>query len=334
MSKHGAMSKERVPTVGKMMGRSLVLANCLVLMIATCVPAREGSPISLVINEVMASNSSTKADPQGQDDDWVEIYNFGSTPIDIGGLYLTDDPNDPTKWQIPVDDSALTTIAAGKYLLIWADGDTEAPGLHADFKLSAGGEELGLFDADGVTLIDGLVFPRLSADVSYGRQPDAGDNLRYFVPATPGAANQGGYEGLVGSIQFSRERAFCNEPFSLTLSTETPDAAIYYTLDGELPGQTPTSTSTTGGRNVPGQVKNPTVTGTLYTAPITIDKTTCLRAVAIRQGWRPSAHYTQTYIFVSDVIKQSPTGGQPSANWPAPYAGGGGFPWGGGGSRR
>jgi hypothetical protein len=307
---------------------NVLMAICAVLLVA--MPARAAS---LRINEVMASNGSTEADPQGQYDDWIEIYNFGSTPVDIGGLYLTDDPNDPTQWQVPATDPALTTVAPGKYLLIWADGDTQDPGLHADFKLSADGEELGLFDADGATLIDSLAFPKLSVDVSYGRQPDGGDDLRYFVPATPEAANKGGYEGLIESVQFSRERAFCSEPFSLTLSTETPDAAIYYTLDGELPGQTPTTTPTTGGRNVPGQVKPPTVSGTLYTAPIAIDKTTCLRAVAIRQGWKPSAISTQTFLFVSDVIKQSSNGAKPAANWPdARTSGGGGWGgWGGGG---
>lgn len=166
MSKHGATIKERVPTVGKMMGRSLVLANCLVLMIAICVPAQEGSPISLIINEVMASNSSTKADPQGQYDDWIEIYNHGSVSVDAGGLYLTDDPEKPAKWRIPTTDPTLTTIAPGGYLLIWADGDTEAPGLHASFKLSAGGEELRLLDADAATPIDSMAFPELPTDIS------------------------------------------------------------------------------------------------------------------------------------------------------------------------
>ena len=61
---------------------------------------------------------------------------------------------------------------------------------------------------------------------------------------------------------------------------------------------------------MPGQTKTPALSGTLYTGPIPIQKTTCLRAVAVREGWKPSAVYTQTYIFVSDVIKQSPTGAQ------------------------
>ena len=57
---------------------------------------------SIVINELMASNSNSQADPQGQYDDWIEIHNNGSDVLQIGGMYLTDDLSDPTKWQIPL----------------------------------------------------------------------------------------------------------------------------------------------------------------------------------------------------------------------------------------
>jgi hypothetical protein len=92
---------------------------------------------------------------------------------------------------------------------------------------------------------------------------------------------------------------------------------IYYTLDGELPGQK----------------KDRLISGRVYTGLVVIDKTTCLRAVALREDWKPSAVHTQTYVFVSDVIKQSPTGAKPGPAWPDPRSGGGGgfFPGGGGG---
>ena len=79
----------------------------------------------------------------------------------------------PTKWRFPVGKPLDTTISAGGYLLIWADNDITDSGLHANFKLSAGGEEIGLFDVDGSTLVDSVVFGQQTADVSYGRFPDA-----------------------------------------------------------------------------------------------------------------------------------------------------------------
>ncbi len=305
------------------MGRNeSVLWGCaIVLLSGLCVPAgaQPEQDVSLVINEVMASNGATKADPQGQFDDWIEVYNYGAAPVDVGGMWLTDDPDRPTKWQIPTVSPALTTVAPQGYLLIWADEDVEEPGLHAGFKLSSDGEDVALYDGDGTTLIDGLSFPAIPRDVSYGRYPDANDGWRFFAVPTPGARNEGAYAGLVGAIEFSQGRGFYDEPFSVTLACETPEAKIYYTLDGGLPGQ----------------MTGRFLSGTAYTGPILIQRTTCLRAVALREGWRSSPVGTQTYIFVSDVVRQSPTGQKPGPAWPEPSTSGGGWPGfpGGGGAQ-
>ncbi len=280
--------------------KPVVLVGCIAAMLLSiplAVPAESGNGGSLVINEVMASNSKTKADPQGQFDDWIEIHNSGDAAVDAGGMYVTDNLDKPTKWQIPANDPALTTIAPHGYLVIWADEDTADKGLHSAFKLSASGEEAALFDTDGTTLIDSVTFPALACDVSYGRSLDAGEEWRFFAAATPGSQNQGAYEGSIGEIEFSHLHGFYDEPFAVTLATDTPDATIYYTLDGETPGQK---------------------SGTVYASPLPIDKTTCLRAVAIKPGWKPSTVCTQTYIFIGDVITQSPTGAKPGPGWPNP----------------
>ncbi len=62
----------------------------------------------LFINEFMADNDTIVADEYGEYDDWIEIYNSGSTTVDLGGMYLTDDPKDPTKWMISVGISGST----------------------------------------------------------------------------------------------------------------------------------------------------------------------------------------------------------------------------------
>ena len=79
---------------------------------------------TVVINEFLASNNSSRLDPDfSQYSDWIEIYNWGNTTINLGGYYLTDDHSDPLKWQIP----GGIVINAGEFLLFWADGsdDTE-----------------------------------------------------------------------------------------------------------------------------------------------------------------------------------------------------------------
>jgi len=257
--------------------------------------------IPLAINEFMASNSSFIRDPQGQYDDWVEIYNYGTEAINVGGMYLTDNPSVPSKWRIPYGNSAVTTIPAGGYLLIWADNDTTDTGLHANFKLDADGEELVLFDSDGSTLIDSVAFPAQATDISYGCYPDATDNVRFLAIPTPAAENDGAYLGEVDDTKFSHKRGFYDTPFSVTIATETKNAVIYYTLDGTEPYNV-----TNVGRS-PG--------GTVYTGPVPITTTTSLRAIAIKPGWKPTNMDAQTYIFLDDVIRQPARPAGFPTNW-------------------
>ncbi|TAK94542.1 MAG: hypothetical protein EPO07_16535 [Verrucomicrobia bacterium] len=143
---------------------------------------------SVVINEFMASNTSTIADPQGEFDDWIELRNLTQSTVDLTGLYLTDEPANPRKWPFP----SGTTIPANGYLLVWADEDGLAmPGLHANFKLSASGEQILLIDTDANNnqVLDSITFGAQSADISYGRTAANADVWSTMTP-TPNAANQ------------------------------------------------------------------------------------------------------------------------------------------------
>ncbi|MEN6335646.1 MAG: lamin tail domain-containing protein [Phycisphaerales bacterium] len=249
-----------------------------------CVAHAAAGPV--LINELMAANSSSLADPQGQFDDWVELYNAGDAAIDTAGMYLTDDLDVPAKWKIPTGVSNSTKIPAKGLLIVWLDGDTTDSGLHASFGLDAGGDRLALFDKDGSTLLDQVTFKTQRCDVSYGRYPSGADDWRFMMLATPGNLNSAAFEGLVADTKFSRDRGFCDGPFDVTITSKTPGAVIYYTLDGSEPG------SATG--RLP--------KGNIYTGPIHIAKTTCLRARALKDGWLPSNVDTQTYIFLADAM--------------------------------
>lgn len=143
------------------------------------------SPL-LFINEFMASNSTTIVDEFGEDDDWLEIQNSESVSINVNGMFVTDNLNRTQKWILPD-----TTIQPGGFLLIWADGDTNQGSLHTNFKLSAGGEQLGLFASEtmGNFPIDTLSFGSQTTDISYGRYPDGGTEWRFFSTPTPGKSN-------------------------------------------------------------------------------------------------------------------------------------------------
>lgn len=150
------------------------------------VTSASNSPV--ILNEFMASNTSTLADPQGEFDDWIELYNVTDSAVSLTGRYLSDEPNNPRKWQFP----AGTTIPANGYLLVWADEQTTVTnGLHASFKLSASGEELFLTDTDANLnqVLDHISFGAQSTDISYGRTSANPDAWAPMQP-TPAAANQ------------------------------------------------------------------------------------------------------------------------------------------------
>ena len=247
----------------------------------------------LFINEFMASNNSASGihDPCGDYDDWIEIYNPGDTSVDMAGMYLTDNLANTTKFHIPTGYSSQTTVPAGGFLVFWADDETTEGPLHTNFKLSASGEEIGLYDTDGVTQIDAVVFGEQTANISYGRYPDAEETWQLFPVATPGAPNYGNFLGETEKVEFSKERGFYDVSFNLTLACTTSDANIYYTTDGSNP--------------VIGEVAAPT--SICYTSPIAISDTICVRAAALKARWKPSPIETHTYIFgASSAIKAMP----------------------------
>ena len=103
----------------------------------------------------------------------------------LSGLDLTDDLQQPWKHRIGTG----VTVPPGGAIVFWADDDPEQGPLHTTFKLSKEGEAIGLFDPDGVTPTDTLVFPAQSDDVSYGRCPVSGGAWEYRYVPTPGQPN-------------------------------------------------------------------------------------------------------------------------------------------------
>ncbi|MBI4910141.1 MAG: CotH kinase family protein [Acidobacteria bacterium] len=142
----------------------------------------------LLITEVMADNDSIYQDPDeaGAYEDWFEIYNPTASAIDMSGMYITDNPQNPTKWK--VGDGVV--IPAGGYLVFLADSEPTQGPRHASFSLSADGESVSLYAANGTTLIDTVTFPAQKKDVAYGRVNGTGD-WTFLASPTPGQVNSG-----------------------------------------------------------------------------------------------------------------------------------------------
>ncbi len=219
---------------------SMITLGAMTIMVGAETPG-------IVINELMAANSSTITDGDGEYSDWIELYNNSGAAIDLTGWFLTDDPDDLTGWPFP----SGVILANGEYLLLFASGQTAYPYLdsqgyyHTNFKLDKDGEYLALVEEDGLTIADEYApeFPVQTDDVSYGRCsfPPAAPVRTYLDNPTPGTSNQpactaqGWYAPL-----FSRLPGAFTEPFSLTLTTTDPAAQIRYTLNGTIPTQSST----------------------------------------------------------------------------------------------
>ncbi len=136
-----------------------------------------GAVAGLSLNEWMADPATGS--------DWFELYNRGSLPVSLGGLFFTDDLASKTLSPIP----PLSFIGAGGFLKFLADGNPNAGADHVKFSLSKTGEALGLYSTVGL-LIDGLTFGPQPTAVSQGRFPDGSTNIVSFsTTASPAESN-------------------------------------------------------------------------------------------------------------------------------------------------
>ncbi|MBX7126563.1 MAG: CotH kinase family protein [Cyclobacteriaceae bacterium] len=148
-------------------------------------------PVSgLYINEVSA-NPSTELDEQGEAEDWIELVNLGADTVSLDGLYMTDNLSAPYKHRFRATHGQSLRIPPGGFHLLWADeGVTYGPS-HVRFKLSADGEEVGLFQVVGdlTTQLDGVTFGAQPIASSFSRIPDGTGPWELTALMTPRASN-------------------------------------------------------------------------------------------------------------------------------------------------
>jgi len=139
-------------------------------------------PGDLVINELMADNASSIRDEEGEYEDWIELYNRGDAPIDLGDYFLSDDPEDP--WAFPLP---KVTLAPGEHYLIFCDGDLYQGPRHAGFGLSKKGEQASL--ATNEAIVDLVSFEAIEENVSYGRSLDGAEEWAVCLQSSPETSN-------------------------------------------------------------------------------------------------------------------------------------------------
>ena len=153
-------------------------------------PDMDGTDV--VLSELCASNKSGPRDEDGDFCDWIELYNSGGKSCDIGGLWLSDDPGEPQKWQLP-----QRSLAPGEYLVIFASGkDRKGEELHTDFRLSSSGDTLVLSSPQGYPLWQ-FSYDECGKDTVF--RVSGGESTVSYYP-TPGYPNtEEGYEEYIAA---------------------------------------------------------------------------------------------------------------------------------------
>lgn len=229
--------------------------NILILVFALFLSPLFGQ---VMINEYSTANLSGYIDNYDSTEDWIELFNPSSSSINLGGYYLSDKASDPTKWEIP----AGVTIPAYSYLTFWCSGRDEASGgnYHTNFKLkqTKNNPEHVVFSDTNGDVINDYEIQKTQLEHSMGRSPNGSETWKIFTNPTRGNLNSGqSYSSYAASPENSVVAGFYAGTQTVEITTEEPNATIYFSVDGNVPS----SSSNT------------------YNSPVNISETRVLKAI-------------------------------------------------------
>lgn len=194
----------------------------------------EAGSTPVVVNEISANNAIA-ANEYGKRNDWIELFNTTGQDIDLEGMYLTDDPSIPEKYQITK--SALdvsTIIPAHGYYIIWADKLDPLRQLHASFKLTNDNEKSVTLSAADLSWSNTLTYCVHNGDESVGRYPDGGKRTYLMTRPTIHTTNTltSYSELLYGVDENFDEESFLDAIMSPSMANDASAETEYFTIDG------------------------------------------------------------------------------------------------------
>ena len=235
------------------------------------------------INEVVAVNATLESSPDGKTYssgelydyydlyDYIELHNPTENDVDLSDFYIGKSSFDKAVWLPTVK------LRAGGYKLIYfADEtryDSKNDNIYVDLGLNRYRNDIYLFDRQGC-VVDNVNTSLLYDKTSAGRRSDTDDSVYYFTSVTPGKENTAvPLSKAVAAPSFSLEGGYVEAGENLTI-TVPEGCIVYYTTDGSKPTQN----------------------GTLYRAPIAVDKTMTVRARAFKSNALPSDEISVSFI--------------------------------------
>lgn len=253
----------------------------IVLFCALCSGTLHAQDI--LITELLAQRTVQVLDDDGDRAEFIELYNAGTTAVDLDGYFLSDDCVERFKWSFP----AGVTLRPGEFRVIWAtEKDRALPSsLHANFRLEGSGECLVLSDPSGEQVHIYSPYPDQVLGYSYGLAMAGGldrEARHHFPVPTPGAENAAGAPGVTPPPVFSEPGGAYPPGLSIELTMENPveGTEIRFTSDGKIPD--PRSQ--------------------VYRGPIGIDSEVALSVRAFQPGLLPSAPVTNYYVILAEDV--------------------------------
>ncbi len=232
----------------------------------------------LVINELMQSNIDCVMDDLNEfPDSWVELYNTSDVAVNLKDYKLGETDNAGDAWQLPDK-----MVGPKQMILVYCD--KEASGMHTPFRLESGkGMEVWLFkNTEVVDKVTGLK-KQPAPNIAFGRKTDGADDWGYQETPTPGKTNCGiicKEKDILGEPEFSEKGRVMTSSGSISLTLSLPEGTpegtvIRYTTNGS----------------------EPTEESAQYQSPITISRTTTVRAKLFCSGYLSPRSTTHSYIY-------------------------------------
>ena len=221
---------------------------------------------SLAISEVMPSNDRYLRQSDGSYYDWAELVNVSSESIDLSNFFLSDDPDEPQKFQLP-----QKTLEPGERIVVILCGKAELTGSSIKVPFTLSRKESWLYVSTAEGFSDYIRIYDVPYQGSVGRVNGTG--TWYFTNPTPGSSNGTGVASISPTPMVLMEPGVYNNVESVTVGL-SGSGEIRYTLDGSIPTQN----------------------SKLYTQPLALTKTTVIRFASFENGKLPSDAVTASYI--------------------------------------
>ena len=250
------------------------MKQLLVLLSTFCIVSINAQ--TLVINELMQSNIDCVMDDLNDfPDSWVELYNAGTSTVNLQAFRIGTTDKADEAWQLP-----SKTVPPKQYVLVYCDKAEK--GLHTPWRLESGkGCAVYLFQGSNmVDHVEGLK-KQPAPNIAYGRKTDGSSEWGYQLMPTPNAANCGQLsKEVLGAPVFSKKGVVVTNNDYITVQLSLPDGSpagtvIRYTLNGS----------------------EPTQSSSPYNAPLVLNRTTIVRAKLFCDGYLSPRSPCHSYIF-------------------------------------